>query len=47
MNSDIKMMDGDFPSDTRLKIISWTAAFLAGAVFWLLVFKLISCTLLA
>lgn len=47
MNNDIRMMGGDFPTDTRLKIISWTTAFIAGEVFWLLVFKLISCTLLA
>ena len=47
MNSNIEILDGDFPGDTRLKVVSWTVAFIAGAVFWLLVYKLIECTLLA
>ena len=47
MIKEAEMMDVEIAEDSRLKAVSWIAAFIAGAVFWMLVYKLISCTLLA
>lgn len=47
MIKEVEMMDVDIAEDSRLKVVSWIAAFVAGVVFWLLVYKLISCTFLA
>ena len=43
MIKELDMTDGEIAEDSRLKMVSWTTAFVAGAVFWLLVYKLLQC----